>query len=308
VDNAREQDLITDNTTIDPAQVELETGDVTVDSNAGDDGSQPSEVESTTTPKKQPSPRLIQRFGTLTAQREAAEKEAAKLAEKNRILEEHNKLLQLQTEQVNGPTSGPLSKRDPEKFDEGVYDPKYQTALTEYNKADIENSVMQRTQEALAKHQQELAQAEQLAALKQQRLDAQKSAQNLGLGDYHENEAAAQEILGVEAVNGIIGNYDDSAAQLINYLGSAEGELDAVEIKEMLDSNQAIRALRKVSQVEAQLLSNGNGGNTATTTRKPLPLPPPDKPAHGNIVADPPRKSGVVDNNDDALISGAVFS
>jgi len=217
----------------------------------GDDGSQPDKQHGIRKRINKLNKKVAQAEGT-TAD---AEQELATEREKN-------KLLRLALDQ-KAPVEA-ATPPDPEDFDEGVRDPKYIRALTDYNQPMIAAEVQKQTA-GLTPAQVDTVDP----GLERKQTHHYERASDLGAKDFEETEDKAIEILGNDTVNQVINNFKKSEL-LLYYLGKNPGK--AEEIAQLIKTNP-IMGVAELGRMEARL--------SAKPKSITEPTPDPDEELQG---------------------------
>ncbi len=193
---------------------------------------------------------------------EEAQRKAAALEEKNRLLE-----LALSQRNESGPPN-------PDSFDAGEVDPAYIKAAAEYNAKMVAETVQKQLAEH-AKTTAEQAQQSQRAGQLQERQQAHyKQALDLIGADYEAAEDAVTSLVGTGVVDGLI-EKDSRSAEIIFWLSKNSGDADAKAFVEAAGNGDHYTLFTQIGAIKSKLDAK------APTSSK---APDPDEPLQGGAA------------------------
>jgi hypothetical protein len=246
-----------------------------IDGQAGDEieivreGTQP-QKEFT---QKQVDDIVSKRVKRLNKKSDATGEAAAATNTELEIEREKTKLLQLALEQAKQAKQVAPTMPNPEDFDEGTADPKYQEKVTAYNETIIAAEVAKQVTQATTQTADVInlnARNDQLQ--KKQRKHYERAA-DIGVKDYEATEDAALEVLGNEVANHLIDNFDDSHI-IMYYLGKNP------------DEAKRISNLLKTSPIKGVAELGRLSGELKVKPKKVDPAPDPDEEIKGDMKPD----------------------
>lgn len=244
------------------AESEPEEFEIVVD---GEAGSQPEDTRT-------------QQINTIVARRVNREKAKTKAAteateeerKRNTLLEEQNRLLQLQLNQA--PQTAAPARPKPQDFTDGADDPAYLEAIDSYYEARSEKRVQEAVAKATADFKPVRSDQPDPALVESQRRHYGKAV-DLGIKDYEETEQAAIDIIGQKNVDLLIQNSSDSHLVLY-HLGKNESE--ARRISGLLsDPKTVVKGVLDIGKLEGRL--------KVVPKAKAKPAPGPDEENEGSI-------------------------
>ncbi len=206
-----------------------------------------------------------------TAKRSGFEKRVSKLNHKNEVvskerdeeraekenLAEQLKITKIALEQERAnKSSGPESSSkppNPDDFDAGIYDPEYlkkkETWGYDRQLTEVKEEIAKEISEFKKQTLQTQANDTQAIELNKRQSAHYVRAEKLGATDYEAKEDVAIEKLGLENVNHIIGNFDDSQ-NILYYLGT--NPLEAEALAELIKRN-AIQGVAEIGRLRSEI-------------------------------------------------------
>jgi hypothetical protein len=219
------------------------------------------------------------RVNKLNAKIDTANQEKDKASNDADILREKNKLLEIALEQAKGNQANPLIAPNPDEYHAGEFDAEFIKKKEAYTDARIAKQVADQVAEAtkLTVQTQQNAVVNNVLQGKQEEHYAR--AEKLGVKEYDKVEDKAIEIMGLENVNHIVGNFSDSE-KILFYLGKNPKEAEALNDlikKNAIQGVAALGELRASIKVKPKSKTNApnpddelEGGSSPTTgTRGP---------------------------------------
>lgn len=183
-------------------------------------------VEGEEQPASIPLHALHKRLGREKRKTSAANTEAEEAQRKAEMLEEENKLLRLQAQQIQ-----PASRPNEDDFDTVA---EYEAAREKYDNARIDEAVTKKTAEILQANQNQTAQTVTEGNLNQQIDKHYERSAALKVPDYSEVESVAADVLGDDIAKQIVANTDESHL-LMYHLGKNPAK--AERLKALIESN-----------------------------------------------------------------------
>ena len=188
---------------------------------------------------------IRKRINKLNTKIDEANDTAAHAESALEIERQKNKILSLAVEQARTATATPPTPPpDPNDFDDGVRDPKYVKALDEFNEPRIAAAV-QRQSANLPPAPVETIDRD----LEQKQTKHYERASVLGAKDFEETEDKAIAILGNDAVNVIISNFEKSEL-ILYYLGKNPEKAERVT---QLIKDHPVMGVAELGRMEARL-------------------------------------------------------
>ena len=244
-----------------------------------DDDQQQIVREGETQPKPTTPRGFLKRINKLNGRVSDAKEGEATQKDRADFLEQENQVQKTRIQQLEGqPKPEPLTRPDVNTFDGGMYDPKYQQAVDDYNDKRQDARLNERLAEQSKKSNVTNSQADLAHKLRQKQEAHIERATKLKVKDYEATEDIAISIMGHEKVNHIILALPDRTEQLIYYLGK-NPEL-AQKYGDMLET-ETVRALMELggilSEIKVKTVSKKSlkdpdedleGGNLPTGKKK----------------------------------------
>ncbi len=196
------------------------------------------------------------------------------------FLEQENKVKDIRIQQLESgqPTPEALKKPDPNMFDGGAYDPKYEQAVDDYQDKRLDARLNERLAEQTKKSTVTNSQAELAQKLRTKQMAHIDRATKLKVKDYEATEDIAISIMGHDKVNHIILALPERTEQLVYYLGKNPDV--AQKYGDMLET-ETVRALMELggllSEIKVKTVSKKSlkdpdedleGGNLPTGKKK----------------------------------------
>ncbi len=224
---------------------------------------------------------FLKRIGKLNGRVSKAKEGEASQKERADFLEQENKVKDIRIQQLEGqPPPETLKKPDPNEFDGGVYDPKYEAAVDEYQDkrqdARLNERLADQTQKSTVTNDQ-AALAHKLRTKQEAHYDR---AAKLKVKDYEETEDKLLSIMNHEKVNHIILALPDRSEQLLYYLG--KNPKLAQKYSDMLET-ETVRALMELGGVLSEI-------KVKTVSKKSLK--DPDEDLEGGNLPTGKKKRG----------------
>jgi hypothetical protein len=168
---------------------------------------------------------------------------------KNALLEEKVKLLELSLEQERGNKKS--AEPNPDNYEGGEWDEKYKQDVNKYQHEQLKKTVLETVRSEQNAIERERVEREKQDQIRLKQEMHYRKALELGNDDYVQNEDRAIDVLGEDAVNHIIQNYDDSHV-LLNYLGHPANASKASSISSLVKGN-AIKAIDAITRLSVEL-------------------------------------------------------
>jgi hypothetical protein len=215
---------------------------------------------------------LQKRFGKMKGKIDAATTEADEANRRAQMLEEENKLLRLQAQQVK-----PVTRPDEDDFDTRK---EYLNALDEYEDAKIDARAEARAKQLFEANQTQTVQSQVEGNLEKQIDQHYDRSASLKVPDYSEVEAVAADILGDDISRQIIANTDESHL-LMYHLGKNPAK--AENLKSLL-LNQPMKGVLEIGRL---------AGSLKVKPKNSIAPDPETKINGGNAIADSGGSNGV---------------
>jgi hypothetical protein len=219
----------------------------------GDDDDQQQIVREGDNTQSQPTtPRgFLKRINKLNGKVGEAQEGEATQKDRADFLEQENQVQKTRIQQLEGaPPPQPLERPDVNKFDGGMYDPKYQQAVDDYNDKRQDARFTDRLAEQTKKSSVTDTQAALAQKLRQKQEAHIERATKLKVKDYEATEDIAISIMGHEKVNHIILALPDRTEQLVYYLG--KNPKVAQKYGDMLET-ETVRALMELGGILSEI-------------------------------------------------------
>ena len=200
------------------------------------------------------------RINKLNARNREAEDRAAARDRELQIEREKVKLLELSNEQLRTQTTPTAAIPDPDDYDDGVADPRYQSAHRAYTDAAVAAAIQNQTPAPQTQTQVRPAPSE---AVERKQTQHYERAAELKVTDYEDAEDAAVEIIGNNTASQLI-SVSDKSHMILYYLGKNPRE--AENFAALVESNPTEAAVH-VGRLEERLKIQPRAG------RKPPPEP-----------------------------------
>jgi len=204
---------------------------------------------------------LNKRFNKLNARNAATAEERDAATNKLGVVEKKNEILQMQIDQMR---SGEklFKKPNPDNYEGGNYDPAFESDSAKFNiREEVAKQVQETTKGIRERQESDLA----VSNLRQHQETHYKQAYELEVNDFDETEDKALEILGLEAANAIISNFNKDSHLLMYFFGKEQNKADADHFRSLWDSNK-IQAVAEIGGILAELKVNPK---TATPQTEP---------------------------------------
>jgi len=204
---------------------------------------------------------LNKRFNKLNARNAVTAEERDAANSKLGVVEKKNEILQMQIDQMR--SSEKLFKRpNADNYEGGNYDPAFESDTAKFNiREEVAKQVSESTKGIRERQENDLADSN----LRQHQETHYKQAYELEVTDFDETEDKALDILGLEATNAIISNFNKDSHLLMYFFGKEQNKADAEHFKGLWDTNK-IQAVAEIGGILAELKVNPK---TATPQTEP---------------------------------------
>ncbi len=179
---------------------------------------------------------LNKRFNKLNARNSETAKERDAATSKLNVVEKKNEILQMQIDQMK---SGErlFSKPNADNYEGGNYDEAFKDDSAKFNiSQEVAKQVEQSTKGIRERQQADLADSN----LRKFQESHYKNAYELEVKDFDETEDKALDILGLEAANAIISNFNKDSHLLMYFFGKDQNKADAEHFKSLWETNKIL--------------------------------------------------------------------
>jgi len=203
---------------------------------------------------------LNKRFNKLNARNAETAKERDSATSKLNISEKKNEILQMQIDQMKS-GNRLFSKPNPDNYEGGNYDSAFESDSAKFNiREEVAKQVEESTQGIRARQDADMADSN----LRRHQEAHYKNAYELEVKDFDETEDKALEILGLEAANAIISNFNKDSHLLMYFFGKEQNKADAEHFKGLWETNK-ILAVAEIGGILSEMKVSPKTVTTSTT-------------------------------------------